>query len=64
MIQYHHISSAKGLQRMNLLWHQVDREQDRITILLISNFLVEIFSKIDRSIKISVEYGYIYDIRN
>ena len=43
---------------------QVDREQDRITILLISNLFVEIFSKIDSSIEISVEYGYIYDIRN
>ena len=43
---------------------QVDREQDRITILLISNLFVEIFSKIDCSIEISVEYGYIYDIRN
>ena len=42
----------------------MDREQDRITILLISNLFVENFSKIDCSIEISVEYGYIYDIRN
>ena len=34
---YDHLCSAKGLQRMYLLQSQMDREQERITILLISN---------------------------
>ena len=63
MIQYH--NSAKELQRMYLLRTSGGHtEEDRITILLISNLFVEIFSKIDCPIEISVEYGYIYDIRN
>ena len=51
MIQFHHLCSAK---ECICYGRQVDREQDRITILLISNLFVEMFSKIDCSVDISV----------
>ena len=55
---------CKRLQECICYGRQVDREQDRITILLVSNLFVEMFSKIDCSIEISAQYGYIYDIKN
>ena len=42
---------------------QVDRQQDKLTILSIFDSFVENLTEIDHSLEIGVEFEHIYDIK-